>query len=252
MRACSLGLATVIASASAPFAADVSADLVFCSRIADRAERMACYDAAARIAATRPQAVKTPAAAPATRRPSSRFHGPYMAVGGSYGAVTPQNALSGPVSPHGPSLAGAAGYNLVFGNMLFGTEIAGRLGAERATTAAANLFFGTFDTYSFTNAASIHASARAGFVSDDSLFFAKIGFGAVKVEMTSTTTFLTGATTRTHIEQWAPSLLLGAGIERNFGPWFARLGADLEMASTSFVNDQLWTARGSAMLGRRF
>jgi hypothetical protein len=100
--------AAVVCSSTATFAAP-SSDLVFCSKLPDKNERMACYDAAARIAETRiSKRASATAAPPRATAPAidvaadayaaknaiqvtpvvekrRSFHGAYAAIGGSYG-----------------------------------------------------------------------------------------------------------------------------------------------------------------------
>lgn len=100
----------VIGFSSDVFAAP-SADLVFCSKLSDKAERLACFDAAARIAdrvsrdelnrsnPRRATANPSPAATNAYAKsanigPTSQrtaFDGFYAAVGGSWGLMQPIN-----------------------------------------------------------------------------------------------------------------------------------------------------------------
>src|SRR5436309_759116 len=106
IRSLALAVAIVIATLSHALA-DVSADLVFCSKQANPRERIACYDAAARIAAsattvrvarrTGPALITTPVAdtpAPPAYMPAvekNPFQGLYAAVGGSYGFSSPRS-----------------------------------------------------------------------------------------------------------------------------------------------------------------
>jgi hypothetical protein len=84
--------------------AGVSDDLVFCSKLGNPKERIACYDAAARIAA-RPTPTTTPARsnilatqeaadhpiAPATAPTrNSSFDGAFFSIGGGYGVANPR------------------------------------------------------------------------------------------------------------------------------------------------------------------
>src|SRR5262245_47935910 len=99
-----LATAASVVAIGFPATAEVSADLVFCSRLKDTRERIACYDAAARIAergAARSTVSGRSGAAPAlapidsyaanfplkaTPVPPQRgFQGAYGAIGGTYG-----------------------------------------------------------------------------------------------------------------------------------------------------------------------
>jgi opacity protein-like surface antigen len=169
--------------------AQPSEDLVFCSKLQDSRERIACYDAAARIAArrnARPAPVAAPrpsivapahapqdamAAAPAFTDPTlplrSPFDGLYVAGGGSYGVSTSRSFnirnevapftnsffLGQSTFPSGGSLFGVAGYNLTMGSLLLGIEASGRWGNEAAEITlpqSASAFGNVFGTSSMT------------------------------------------------------------------------------------------------------
>src|SRR5256885_10759584 len=121
--------------------AEPSADLVFCSKMPSARERISCYDAAARIAATSrqptiavaPVAAKSPSLAPegpAVVIDVPRFQGFYAALGGSYGLGAPFNFsvfdtlqfFQGTASPHGASFVGSLGYNLQISHAVVGVE----------------------------------------------------------------------------------------------------------------------------------
>jgi hypothetical protein len=198
---------------SLPFAAQaaVSDDLVFCSKLTSPRERIACYDAAARIAANAPAATapsRVPAPSilsapiagqpvpykvpPAERTP---FHGAYVGVGGAYGLGSPvnlstfdgiQQLYSVTGSPHGPSVVGSVGYNIQYGHLVMGLELSGRYGRERFSDSGPVFTgsggeFGVIGTSSpssgFNVDASLHASTRAGLAFGDTLAFVKAGAG---------------------------------------------------------------------------
>src|SRR4051812_30628849 len=103
-----LSFAVLLIGSGTSFA-DVSSDLLFCSKQASPRERISCYDAAARIAANVGpsriiRSAPTPAAlisAPAadTAAPPvytsaaerNPFQGVYAAIGGSYGFSSPRS-----------------------------------------------------------------------------------------------------------------------------------------------------------------
>jgi opacity protein-like surface antigen len=161
----------ISAITSLPFAAQaaVSDDLVFCSKLTSPRERIACYDAAARIAAnqlprsaalqpvpnksaivTREVADKAlpPVYAPVVDR--NRFDGFYAAIGGAYGwsanrAVSFVDNVAcfntscvGASNASGWSAQAAAGYSITFGRGLMGLEVDGRWGKERGGAAGSN------------------------------------------------------------------------------------------------------------------
>jgi hypothetical protein len=211
----------LVALANIPFAARaaVSDDLRFCSNLTDRTERVACYNAAARIAETaRHRSKGAPTAAPAitmqsapagavsppyTMRshevPVSRFDGFYAAVGATYGVSTarpfssfafPAGGDSGETMPQGPSGVATAGYNFTTGRLLIGLELDGRWGRETASTSTVQSFTdpgGLFSngtvslTYKVTSDLAAHLSLRAGGLIGDTLLFGKVGVGAARV-----------------------------------------------------------------------
>jgi hypothetical protein len=193
--------------------AEVSDDLKFCGSLKSGAERLACYDAAARIAsrpaAARPVARATPldahAAAP-TKAPAfalepvrNPFDSYYVAIGGGYGVGTRRDAsLSGnftsgfPDAMSLPTTAGASadfavGRNLVFGWGMVGLELDGRFGGEGGGSTAASLPFlsatsgAAISSYKYRNDAGVHAAIRTGVVFDDLLIFGKAGLGASRI-----------------------------------------------------------------------
>jgi len=195
-------------AASLPLAAQaaVSDDLVFCSKLTSPRERIACYDAAARIAATAggrnrgaaaPAMVSAPAAAPYKAPPQEKtpFHGAYVSIGGAYGLGSPvnlstfdgiQQIYSVTGSPHGPSVVGSVGYNIQFGHLVTGLELSGRYGRERFSDTGPVVSvnggeFGLIGTSSpssgFNVDSSVHAAIRAGLAFGDTLAFVKAGAG---------------------------------------------------------------------------
>lgn len=209
------GAATLIFS-MAPAQADVSGDLVFCSKLSSPRERIACYDAAARIAAnhTHPaQATPRARAAVITRdvadhpTPTSNFtlpptsnpfQGAYVALGGSFGLSGPRttnlsslfNFMTEAAHANGWSGAGAAGYNITVGRFLFGIELDGRWGDERGSVSKTatqptpnffNLFGSDTLSYEIKSDAGVHLSARIGATFENTLIFAKFGLGATHI-----------------------------------------------------------------------
>jgi hypothetical protein len=202
---------TLIAFAAVAFiaapisaAADVSADLVFCSKRTDKGERIACYDAAARVAARPQRAVPRPrddtpmvsptaAMAYVTKAPPapelSSFDGFYTAFGGAYGWSTarpslvtgaPSIFLSDSLILSGPSGIGAFGYNQTFGRLLIGIELDGRWGSEKASSfSMGNVGFNPSGPVSVTstNDAGIHLAGRVGGFIGETLIYGKIGAG---------------------------------------------------------------------------
>lgn len=158
-----LAASIAIAMLSSAFAAP-STDLVFCSKLPDKTERIACYDAAARIAEAKPQALPktvsspaagsaaaiSPAAAstmakaavPPIAEPPNRFGGFYVAGGGSYGVASSRQFFvsgttlptSGDIAPSGASGVLAFGYNMpVTNHWIIGIEFDARYGEESDT-----------------------------------------------------------------------------------------------------------------------
>jgi hypothetical protein len=214
VSACALA---VCAMWNAAAKAEVSDDLKFCGGLKSGAERLACYDAAARIAArpvtVRPARAAPPAmdaqaalpgkafAAPAApvRNP---FDGYYAAIGGGYGVGSGRDTFEiiGPItraggaltSVQGPNLSFVVGRNIAIGWGLVGIELDARWSNERATSATDS--FGYFNnlvtpgrsSYTSNNDAGIHASLRLGATFDDLLLFAKAGVGATRIAETFT------------------------------------------------------------------
>ena len=192
--------------------AEPSADLVFCSKMPSARERISCYDAAARIAATSrqptiavaPVAAKSPSLAPegpAVVIDVPRFQGFYAALGGSYGLGAPFNFsvfdtlqfFQGTASPHGASFVGSLGYNLQISHAVVGVEFSGRFGQEHfaaSNTATVNDPLGIIGTstasYAFNVDSSVHAALRAGLAVNDTLLFAKAGAGIAHFSQTAT------------------------------------------------------------------
>jgi len=208
-----LGLVVLLVG-SGPCFADVSADLLFCSKQVSPRERIACYDAAARIAASGaaqrvarqsgPALVAAPVAdtaAPPTYTPlveKNPFQGLYAAVGGSYGFSSPRSiSINSPIfsgfsdtrSAQGFSGRGAIGYNATLSNFLFGAELAGRFGREtisaHAVQSLPQVFALTGPTnfdYQLQNDTGLHIAARGGLLFDGTLLFARAGVGASHVQ----------------------------------------------------------------------
>jgi len=205
---------TTIAIFQEPALAGVSDDLIFCSKLSNSKERIACYDAAARIAANAaggrgragvapPSAmVSTPTASidavPYKALPqqvATPFQGAYASIGGAYGLGSPVNLSSFDAvqsvyqvtgSPHGASIVGSVGYNIQFGNLVTGLELSGRYGRENfgdtgPLVSVNNGQFGVVGTSvsssGFNVDASVHAAIRAGLAFGDTLIFAKAGAG---------------------------------------------------------------------------
>lgn len=182
-----------------------STDLVFCSKLSDKTERIACYDAAARIAeaksrhsADREPTKQIVAPLPATQALAKAasfvppevvrtpFQGAYVAGGGSYGITEPLSTEGSPtMRGSGFSGTAAAGYNLQYGNLVLGLELSGRYGRESASSSSLNIFdvnefglVGFRNVWQFYSDASAHVSARAGLAISDTLIFAQAGVGA--------------------------------------------------------------------------
>lgn len=207
-----------LALANLPFAAHaaVSDDLVFCSKLNSPKERIACYDAAARIAARGTVAAQAPAPArmvtkQAADHPGStavaepiernRFQGAFATIGGSYGISSPRSAsvgvggfftanFSDQFVAEGWSGRATAGYNATIGNFLFGVELAGRFGNESASGDAGaftplqpffGLFGGSTASYAIKNDIGLHLAGRAGVTFGDTLAFVRGGVGVSRV-----------------------------------------------------------------------
>lgn len=184
-----LSFATMMTAAHA----DVSDNLVFCSKLGNSRERIACYDAAARIAGnggTRPAVARSGSSslvtAPAASMPTApympvtetpRFQGGYVAFGGSYGiggplvfsVVDQVQSFTGVGEPQGPSVIAAAGYNLQIGNLVTGVELSGRLGREAFAASSFGIHNDPLGVVgasvvstTFNVDASVHAGLRAG------------------------------------------------------------------------------------------
>lgn len=273
-------------------------DLVFCSKLPDKMERIHCYDAAARIAETRQRAVQRSAPAPRQRPdapaaepyakwtpppgPTQRanFHGPYAAIGASYGTGQPlaTTDFAGTTkAPHGASGVFAAGYNVQSGNLVFGTELSGRYGDEGATHDAITTLNSIFTPYTLTQTlyddwwwksdAAVHLSGRMGFAIGDAMVFAQAGMGATHVKTGYTyrnVAFycVTGTTNCTNlpdiafsasVNRWYPSALFGAGFEYNWGRVFGRVSGEMEgILRTLGTTEPHWMVRGKGMVGYRF
>jgi hypothetical protein len=299
-----------LAGSCLPAVAEVSADLKFCGGLESKAERLACYDAAARIAsrpaAARPTAraaplnaqAAVPAKAPAFEPPPARnpFDGYYAAVGGGYGVGSGRDGVvAGPLeisgialtSTAGPNVTAALGRNIAFGWGIVGLEIDARWAAEKGAGVVSPIDFQNVGTpllsYSYKDDAGVHGAIRVGATFDDLLIFAKAGLGATRVTESFTAdernvrrclvlgpsgcVVVGPASTLGTVQtsSWLPSAIFGVGLEKNWGPVFARLGADLEafnhattsaaapgVRGSSTSGQIMWTTRGTAMIGVRF
>lgn len=125
-----------------PARADISADLKFCAGLKVGKERLACYDAAARIekhnspkvaARISPPAVASNAMAyaPSLSPQKSRFEGAYAGLTAGY-EIPMTAARSGwtynvpPDSLSGPKIGAVAGYNVTNDRFLAGIELRGQ------------------------------------------------------------------------------------------------------------------------------
>jgi hypothetical protein len=222
-----------------------------------------------------------------------------FSVTSSSGGLGSDPGLFGNASPAGWSGIAAAGYNMTFGPALIGIELDGRLGDEKfardGAAANTNSVFGPagaiFYRYNFSNEAGLHLSGRLGAVFGDTLIFGKFGAGASQIKdgfaadqtgafrclAVNTNVFPAacvgptaggaGSFTQT---RWVPSLIFGAGTERNVGAFFMRGAVEAEMltqdtfsitqptapawsftGTASSPNTQ-WTVRANVMAGVRF
>lgn len=155
----------VLCFSSTPLLAQTSADLRFCSGLSSSKERLACYDAAARVekrdqrrVAVRPAPARLPEQESASAltlpapqvTPSSRFDGAYVGVTGGYdvpmtshGATRDQTYnFEYPVVPYdsinGPKLGLLAGYNATSGSLLLGFEARAQYNFNQTTSSATN------------------------------------------------------------------------------------------------------------------
>jgi hypothetical protein len=299
----------VLVSSYLPANAEVSDDLKFCGDLKSRVERLACYDAAARIAGrAKPPAparaatlavdaqASPPAKAPTAPPIRNPFDGYYAAIGGGYGVGSGRDGVvAGPLdtagvaltSTAGPNASAVLGRNVAFGWGIVGLELDARWMGEKATGTISPGPFPNFGipvmTYSYKNDAAVHAAIRVGATFDDLLVFAKAGLGATHVSESFTAdernvtqclvfglggcvAFGPPSTLGTvQTSSWLPSAIFGVGVEKNWGPVFARLGADLEafnhatssaaapgVRGSSASSQIMWTTRGTAMIGLRF
>jgi opacity protein-like surface antigen len=244
---------------------------------------------------------KAPALEPLPAR--NPFDGYYAAIGGGYGLATGRDSatLSGPLtqaffaptSTDGPNASIVAGRNIAIGWGIIGAEISGRWAGEKyqetrqatAFSCCAVISMNGAADYRYHNDAGIHAAIRAGAMFDDLLIFGKAGVGATRVSESFTidergvqqcAIFFAGpncpsfgppSTTiaRLPTASWLPSALFGLGMEKNWGPFFARVGADFEVfnlkatsvsgggvSGFSGADHITWTTRGTALIGVRF
>jgi hypothetical protein len=182
------------------------------------------------------------------------------------------------------------GKNIAIGPGIVGIEVDARFGGTSGVGTGSQLVFspgfGNVPlSYRLHNDFGIHIATRAGLVFGDTLVFAKAGVGATHVRESFTydqrqlvvsvrdpfTLQFTGtanaglplvsATTAS----WLPSAIFGVGLESNWGQFFARLSADVEVANhagsqatlagnvaKSSADQLLWTTRGTALFGVRF
>jgi hypothetical protein len=138
MRGLTWWIALFVVVLSTGANAGISDDLVFCSKLKNGRERLACYDAAARIEKAEPKKlhVKSPVHVndfetqqiiPADS-PKSNFDGLYVAAIGGYGFASQDTSIpvfgfgfpSVPLqSTSGWNVGGAVGYNLTAGRLFF-------------------------------------------------------------------------------------------------------------------------------------
>lgn len=141
-------LKTILAASAAVFIfsgtahADISADLKFCAGLKVSKERLACYDAAARIEkhSDRKVVTRTVPAAPVSNAmayspppalPKSRFDGAYVGVTAGY-EIPMTAARNGwtysvpPDSLSGPKFGAVVGYNVTSDRFLAGIELRGQ------------------------------------------------------------------------------------------------------------------------------
>jgi hypothetical protein len=111
--------------------AGISEDLAFCSNVKSSKERLACYEAAARIerrkSTHRPPHAAANASSPSTPPSPKKFHGGYVVGLGGYdfGGDNPgSRAFVAPTLPtmQGALVGGAVGWNFQSESLLFGLE----------------------------------------------------------------------------------------------------------------------------------
>jgi hypothetical protein len=132
--------------------AEISADLKFCAGLKVSKERLACYDAAARLERSHPVVVQEPVAiaqvSPVRTKPRpSRFAGAYVGGFGGYdvavnspGTGSSYVPFTSPDSMQGAFAGGLVGYNVVEGSLLFGVEARGRYSFGKAEDSAPSPF----------------------------------------------------------------------------------------------------------------
>jgi hypothetical protein len=190
-----------------PAGAEVSDDLKFCGALKSGAERLACYDAAARIASrptvARPARAASPvdaqAAIPAKAPPPeplparNPFDGYYVAIGGGYGVASGRDVfVTGTTfdSAKGGSVNVVAGRNIGFDWGIVGIEVDGRWLGETATSSATILPSFFLDSgsglagYRYQGDLAAHAALRVGVNYGDSMVFAKAGIGVSRITET--------------------------------------------------------------------
>jgi|GEM_PF-6212536 len=228
----------------------------------------------------------------APQQESRPFHGAYGAIGGSYGMAAPINfgaadgvsAFFGTARPAGPSALAMVGFNLQYGHLVTGLELSGRFGWERFSDsqfASVNIGVGEFATigqssksYQFNSDASVHLALRAGLAVENTLIYGKLGLGAGHIsesmKVVTTGSFCAFGTfvgnnlvcgrrdpiipaQSTSTSRWSPSIMIAAGVEQNFGAFFARIEGQAEaIRGPNFINEWLWGVRGAGAVGVRF
>jgi hypothetical protein len=233
----------------------------------------------------------------------SRFDGFYAAFGGSFGLSEDRTFSTssfygnsgaggnGRVAVQGPSGVAIAGYNLAFSSALVGLELDGRFGSEGGSESmrAPGAFSGSsVHRYKFDSDIGVHIAARAGLMRGDTLIYAKLGVGVVRMVdrfdlddsralfspiccPSPAAPLVAGQRLSLSAETWAPSVLLGMGLEQDYGRFFARAGAEVEgihgrmlvltnqngSVPPSFQGfasgtSDAWVARATALVGLRF
>lgn len=217
--------------------AEISEDLKFCANLKISRERLACYDAAARVEnrttskaeTTQPVVVK---ALPLQSKAAlSRFDRAYVAITGGYDfAQSKPNSVAGLANTtqfdaiNGPKIGGVVGYNATTGALLLGFEARAQysFGDSHISNAA---FGGTF-TAKAQRPLSADVSTRAGLIFGDWLTYARVGAGAEQAKSTFTAV-LPGSVSNTVWASARPTVVLAAGVERNFADFFARVEAEM-------------------------
>lgn len=240
MRASLLTLCSILISVGSTTArADISKDLKFCSGLQSPKERLACYDAAARIesgaakssahiplASLKPKPI-TPAEA-RTIQQSSSFNGTYVALGSGYD-FNVATATSYPNVPldslYGPKLGLIVGHNAVSGPLLIGFE--GRAQYDFAKSSASH-YLGS------VNYALPHMTSWMWCGSCDNNYLNNYPFpGNTPVTLTSSTN-----TTMQIKRPWMADFSVRAGMLFGDLLIYSRLGAGFEQTERTVTNDQ--------------